>query len=346
MSTTSIKSELGIPASVRGGLESTRQAVGERVEAQREPSVPEMLLLANWRNCLLEVVALLAAISFVQQWLFSIDSPRGLPHPYWIPVLLASCQYGLSGGLMATCAASVALWFGLSPPSATQDFYAYAGMVALQPATWLASALILGGLRTLHIYQYGEIANELASCRRRAADVGDGFERALAEINALEERIAVETTSVAALSRGLSRLDLGDRRTAASSFGELFRVGADISTFTLYLKERELYRPVYAVEDNIARATASMQPRAASAIEAMLKASVCIGTTYDVADTASANPYCVVRVPSATDASEPVAVVVCALGRPPDDEFRRRAVELGGALAAILAACPAAGGRS
>ena len=348
MSATSIKNELGIPASVRGSLETVRHAIGDRVEVQREPSVPEMLLLANWRNCLLEIVALLVVISFAQQWLFSLDHARELPHPYWIPVLLASSQYGLSGGLMATCAASVAFWFGLPPPSATQDFYAYAAMVAVQPGTWLASALILGGLRTLHIHQSGEIANELALCCRHAADVCDGFERALEEINALEQRIAIGTASVGALSRGLTQLDLSDRRTAASSFGELFRVGAGLSTFTIYLKEGEFYIPVYAVEDDIAQATTSMQPRPATTIDAMLDQSVRLGATYDVTDNPSTNNCCVVRVPSADVAPEPVAIVVCTLSEPPDDEFRRRAGDLGRVLATFLTVCrpPSAGGCS
>ena len=56
-------------------------------------------------------------------------------------------------------------------------------------------------------------------------------------------------SSVAALSRSLSLIDMSDRRAAAMSFCELFRVGAGAGTFTFYLRDRDGYVPVWAVEE-------------------------------------------------------------------------------------------------
>jgi hypothetical protein len=109
--------------------------------------------------------------------------------------------------MIATVAASVLYLFRLSPPSGAQEYYAYAGMVAVQPAAWLATALVLGGLRNLHIHQSAELADQIAACRRRANDLSDALERATAEISALERRIALDMSSVAALSRSFSLID-------------------------------------------------------------------------------------------------------------------------------------------
>jgi hypothetical protein len=106
-----------------------------------------------------------------------------------------------------------------------------------------ADADRVGGLRDLHIHQCAELADQLAASRRSASDLTDGLDRAAAEINALERRIAFDMSSVAALPRSLSQIDMSDRRAAATSLGELFRVGAGIGTFTIYLKESESYTP-------------------------------------------------------------------------------------------------------
>jgi len=224
MSTTSIKNGFVAPAFPRDCREAGGYRASDGGATHREPPLLEVLSLVDWRRPVLETFVFLAVVAVLQRWLFGIAEIAGLPHPYWLPVLLASCQYGVSGGLIATVMASVVYWFGLSPPSAAQDFYAYAGTVAVQPAAWLATALVLGGLRNLHIHQSTELADQLAACRRRERDLGDGLERATAEIGALERRIAVDVSSVAALSRSLSLIDMSDRRAAAASYGELFRV--------------------------------------------------------------------------------------------------------------------------
>ena len=190
MSTISVNKGLVVPELPGNSYEARSYTASDGGVARGGRSLLKLISLAGWRRQILETFVFLAVIAVLQRRLFGAEEIPGLPHPYWLPVLLASCQYGVRGGMIATVVASVVYLFGLSPQSAAQDFYAYAGTVAVHPAAWLATALVVGGLRNLHIHQYAELADELAASRRRASDLGDGLERATAEINALERRIA------------------------------------------------------------------------------------------------------------------------------------------------------------
>lgn len=341
MSTTSIKSGFVVQTFSRDCLEAGGNMATDDGAAHREPQLLDMLSLAGWRKPVLETFALLAVIAVLQRWVFGAAEIPGLPHPYWLPVLLASCQYGVSGGMIAAVAASLVYWFGLSPPSAAQDFYTYVGMVAIHPAAWLATALVLGGLRNLHIHQSAELADALAVCRRRANDLSGGLERATAEISALERRIAVDMSSVAALSRSFSLIDMSSRRAAAASYGELFRVGTGAATLTIYLKDSDGYVAVWAVEDRAARSTRSMEPLPSTTIEAMTAENAGHGGTGDVGEGETGTRRYVVRVSPSDIGSEPLAVIVCERDPSQDvKQFRRRADELGRALATLLQACP------
>ena len=343
MSTTSIGGRFVFPAIARARGKHTGQEPGDGCGARREPGLLEILSLSGWRMLTLETLSLLVLIAALRHWYFGFTQIPGLPHPYWIPVLLASSQYGVSGGMIATVAACVAYFFELSPQSATQNFYAYAATIAIQPTAWLMTALILGGLRSLHIYQAAELAERLATCRRCADDLADGLERATAEITALERRIATDTSSVAALSRSLSKIDLSDRRAAAASFGELFRVGCGASTFTLYLKSSgSCYLPVFAVKDNVACSTRPIDLLRPARLDALAIETVPNKATRNVDNGDGGAARHVVLIPPSNVSAEPLAAIVCQALHPSQDvsQFRRRADEFGRAFAAVLSACP------
>jgi hypothetical protein len=290
---------------------------------------------------LLETLALLAVVTALQRWFFSAATFSGLPHPYLLPVLLISSQYGTSGGLAAAVAASLVYWLGFSTPSAGQDFHVYAGTFAVQPAVWLATALVIGGLRSLHIHQFAELADQLVADRRRADELACGLERAIAEIGALEGRIATDMQSVAALSRSFADIDLSDRRAAAASFAELFRVGTGTSTFTIYLKDAVGYVPVHTVEKGATRSPRPAAPLALATITETTSCDIADHAMGDAVEGELVGARCVVPVGRGGENSEPLAVIVCE--RRPSQEprqFRRRASELSRAFATILNACP------
>jgi hypothetical protein len=341
MSTTPMKNGLMVPAFSREYREAGAYGTSDGGAAPAEQPLLEMISLAVWRKRVLETLVFLAVITVLQRWLFGTAEIAGLPHPYWLPVLLASCQYGLSGGMIAAVAASVMYWFGLSPPSAAQDFYAYAAIVAVQPATWLATALVLGGLRNLHIHQSAELADQLAASRRNASDLCGGLDLAAAQVDALERRIAADMSSVAAFSRSLSLIDMSDRRAAAASFGELFRVGTGTATFGVYLKDAEGYVPVWAIEEDTTRSPISMERLSSAAVDDMMHGSARHGATDEAGEGEPGIRRYAVQVSRSDVGSQPLAVIVCDL-HPSQDarQFLRRADELSRALAVILYACP------
>jgi len=341
MSPTSIRSGFIAPALPAGAHEAGGYRGDDAGTARGGRSRLEKPSFLSWRKPAVETLVVVAVIAVLQHGLFGAAEFPGLPHPYWLAVLLASCQYGVRGGMIATVAASIVYLFELSPQSAAQDFYAYAGAAAVQPAAWLATALVIGGLRNLHIHQYAELADQLAACRRRASDLSDGLERAAAEINALERRIAVDLSSVAALSRSLSQIDMTDRRSAAMSLGELFRVGTGGGTFTIYLKDGGEYVPVWALEENSARSTKSMESLPAATIESIMIESLRRGTPDDAGGSESGARRYVVGVPASDAGSSPLAAIVCELQPSQDSrQFHRRAEELVRMFATILYACP------
>jgi hypothetical protein len=298
-----------------------------------------LIALTGWRRQLLETLVFLAVIVALQRRWSGVEEIPGLPHPYWLPVLLASCQYGVRGGMVATVAASVVYWFELPPASAAQDFYTYAGTVAVHPAAWLATALVVGGLRNLHMHQYAELTEELAASRLRASDLGEALEGATAEINALERRIASDMSSLGAVSRSLSLIDLSDRRAAAMSCGELFRIGSGARTFTVYLRDLDGYAPVWAIENDAPHPIKAIPLLSLTAIESIRNRSE--SRIAEVRGTDSAAGRYLVSVPSLDVGAPPLAAIVCELQSIQDAKwFHRRANELGRAFATILYACP------
>jgi hypothetical protein len=340
MSTLSVNEDLvvrGLPQT-SGGADA--DGADNSGAARRRRSHLKMHSFAGWRRQAVETLVFLAIIAVLRH-VFRSAEVLGLPHPYWLPVLLAACQYGVRGGLIATVAAALLYLFELSPPSAAQDFYTYAGTVAIQPAAWLATALVIGGLRDLHIHQYTELADQLAASRRSASDLTDGLDRAVGEINALERRIAFDMSSVAALSRSLSQIDLSDRRSAAAGLGELFRVGAGVRTFTVYLQENGSYTPVWALEDDSPRSIRSMAPISSTAMESMLVESARRGNTNDSGGSESDARRYVAAAPPSGAGFKPLAAIVCELLESQDTRpFHCRAEEFGRMFATVLQACP------
>lgn len=240
-------------SSGRRSLPSGQMSLLEGGRAGPDRPLAEMLSIADWRSFLPETVGLLALMSLALVLYPAAFAALGMPHPYWVPILLMSCQYGVMAGLFATLAATAAFFLGGLPDrSAGQEFYAYAAVVAGQPSAWLGTALILGALRSLHIHHQNQLREELQQTRHSAEDLADGLERAVGEVARLERRIATDSSTLASFIHGLSRLDLSDRASLAESLADLLRHGLGATTFAVYLRHGGLLEPLLAVENGAA----------------------------------------------------------------------------------------------
>ena len=295
---------------------------------RREWSLSEILSLTDAWKFVPESIGLLALILLAQSWLTDGRvAASGLPHPFWIPVLLMSGQYGIMGGLFATLAATAAYFMvGLPAQSAIQDFYDYAGIVAVQPCAWFGTALVLGGLRTLHIHHHADLQERFEQTELMAEEVAYGLERAVSEIERLEQRIATDTSTRAALLHGLAKLDVTDRRAVVGSIADVIRFGAGATSFAVYLAGPRGLEPCVGVEDGVILATASIPP---------------LPTPDAGADQEHTHmPLC---VPIGSTDGEPAGVVVCTRLNPSQDSAiaYHRLSEIGRVLAALLSTCPA-----
>jgi polysaccharide biosynthesis protein PelD len=113
------------------------------------------------------------------------------PHPFWIPVLLLSVQYGIGGGLAAALSAIAINWMINWPQQAGgEDLYDYWLRVWREPILWLAAAIILGALRAQHMYKLAVLVERLADADLQRQSIASLCNTLKAHCEALERRIA------------------------------------------------------------------------------------------------------------------------------------------------------------
>ncbi|HTI80385.1 MAG TPA: hypothetical protein VL614_08025 [Acetobacteraceae bacterium] len=234
-------------------MSALRQSQSRSGRPLPERTLSELLLVADWHWFVSETLGLLAIVMLVRPLLpDGLAGDGTLPHPFWIAVLLMSAQYGVMGGLFAALSASTAyLLDGLPAQSAMQDFYGYAGVVAVQPCAWCATALVLGGLRTLHIHSQTTLEDQLDQTSLTADALADALQSALREIDRLEQRIATDTTTSASLLDSLAKLDISDRRTLLTRMAEVIRWGVGATDFMICLGGLRGEKPYLVSKDGV-----------------------------------------------------------------------------------------------
>jgi hypothetical protein len=312
-----------------------------------QPSLTEIMSLSDWPRFVPESLGLLVVISLVRMALpGGLAGLENIPHPFWIPVLLMSAQYGIMGALFATMAVTGVFFASELPPQyASQDFYAYAGMVAVQPCAWFAAALVLGGLRTLHIHHYGELQDRLDETRLSAEDLADGLEHAVSETRRLEQRIAGDSSTLASFLHSLAKLELRDRRSLVASIADVIRYGVGSTSFAIYLRGAHGMEPCLGVEDGVGVASTSIAPLPSCltrevAGEAPGAASDAVTGLAPGRDSGlGALHWAPIRC---SGSAETVGLVVCTRLQPSRDPVIavRRLNEVCCVLAVLLSACP------
>jgi hypothetical protein len=314
----------------------------QRSNPAREPSLVEMMSLSDWCRFVPESVGLLVVILVIRAVL-PAGSLGSMPHPFWIPVLLMSSQYGIMGGLFATLAATASFFVsGLPVQSATQDFYAYAGIVAAQPCAWFGTALILGGLRSLHIHHQTELQERLDQTGLAAEDLADGLERAISEIERLEQRIAGDSSTLASFLHSLAKIELSDRASLLASIADTIRYGVGATSFAIYLKGANGLEPCLGVEDGSRVKPAAIAPLAPPLLQQIRCGGGATGAAPAMMGSdclARTPPWALIRGAGVTDS---VGIVVCHRLQPSQDPAVavRRLKEVCDVLAVFLSACP------
>ena len=148
---------------------------------------------------LIETITLFALIEALCL-LFDISPGEVVPHPYWIPVILLSVQYGTFNALVAAITAiTLVLFSGLSVQATGEDYYHYLARVSLEPALWLCVATFLGEVRMRHIMENRRIVGELSKMKKERKVIADYCRQLTEHIEELEHKLVVQNN----LQRGV-----------------------------------------------------------------------------------------------------------------------------------------------
>src|SRR3954447_11674816 len=83
------------------------------------------------------------------------------PHPFWIPVVLLSLQFGTNAGLLAVLTAGTCLLAGNLPEQMlSEDRFSYLLHLSTHPLLWLATALVIGEMRSRQLRSAHELLEE------------------------------------------------------------------------------------------------------------------------------------------------------------------------------------------
>jgi hypothetical protein len=322
--------------------------IARKARGAADGSLLELLSLANWRKFIPESLGLLGVIWVLQATVLQNASFfSSSSHPFGIPVLLVSSQYGIMGGLFSTIAATGAYFIaGVPPRSATQDFYNYATVVAAQPCLWFVAALLIGGLRTLHIHQQSVLHEDLTAVRAAAEDLATGLERATAEIERLERRIAIDSTTLAAFTRSLTGLELEDRASLLTSMADVIRYGVGAMSFAIYLGDGDALQPALGMEHGSRVPAAGVAPASPDLLERVRAFPASADHTRAAALRTDADPICA-PIPS-SDGQAAIGLVVCNHLIPSQDHgvAANRLTDVAGLLGRLLASCPNVAART
>jgi hypothetical protein len=151
-------------------------------------------------------IMLIFSLLMVVEWIIpgsaSLSSMN--PHPFWLPVVVLSIQYGSATGLFVAAVATAASWVA-GWPAATpdEDFYSYSMRVWREPVLWTLSSLVIGGLRSRQIAECSDLKERLRAAEKQrdtiAKMAGDlqtclaGLERAVATQKAQTVEGALES---------------------------------------------------------------------------------------------------------------------------------------------------------
>jgi len=138
-------------------------------------------------------LGLFFAVAFALQYALSgqIGPFETAPHPFWIPVILLTVQYGTIEGMIA---ASAALFFyvllGWSPQGGGEEFYAYITRISAEPALWIISAAVFGTFRDRQIRLVAQLQQDLRRAGEQRDSIGDFCRKTQSLNKKLQRQIA------------------------------------------------------------------------------------------------------------------------------------------------------------
>jgi polysaccharide biosynthesis protein PelD len=186
-------------------------------------------------------IAVLFSVLLGAEWLYpGIELFDIRPHPFWVPVLLLSLQYGtVSGLLAASVAIALRAWAGFPEQSGSESYFTYLVKIWIEPILWIGAAVLLGQFRMRQIGQKQELVfqvGELASQRGALADYAKNLRD---HSTALERQIAGRNEP--GIMQTLQAIDAAYERAATGNDEQLSETLAQVMSLALPGSEATLY---------------------------------------------------------------------------------------------------------
>jgi hypothetical protein len=141
-------------------------------------------------TALLEIAVLFGLIIGLG-WLTGQDLADLRPHPFWVPVLLLSLQYGTVSGLLAAGIATAFTGLGQLPEQVVgETYFVYFLRIWIEPILWIASAVLLGQFRMRQIANKMELVRQVQELAAQRTSLADYSGKLRQRCEALERRLA------------------------------------------------------------------------------------------------------------------------------------------------------------
>lgn len=199
----------------------------------------------HW-NAIIELVAFLGVAALLQLTLLEPGTLASMrPHPFWVPVVLVSLQYGTTDGIAAVAASVLTQWLlGWPTPESGQEYLVYTTVTMYEPVLWLGTAIIIGEFRQRQIGEtqglraiIEELHDERESLSRHLIQTNERVCRLEAELAAIRPDQGQELIDALAV---LHALDL-DHSRFQRAVADAARIVVGAETFSLFeLREDSL----------------------------------------------------------------------------------------------------------
>jgi hypothetical protein len=181
---------------------------------------PKLSFLPN-RLGVIELALFFAiALAIEQLWLAPTTFASLQPHPYWLPVIALSLQYGTADGLLAALMAIlISLVTGWPTQGVEEDYYAYVIRTWAEPVGWILVAILVGEVRGRQRLSFAQLERDLADSQRKVTTIAAHSRLLEGKVCRLERRLSVsDGQTVDGALNALAGLQSGDAAAWQLSF--------------------------------------------------------------------------------------------------------------------------------
>src|SRR3954469_2262931 len=196
-------------------------------------------------SALLQIVGFFVVALAIDYTLLEGDRFAALqPHPFWIPVILLSLQFGTSAGLLAVLTASACLLIGNLPEQMlSEDRFSYLLHLSAQPLLWLAAALVIGEMRSRQLRRVQEVLEEHDRVETERDTIAAAYQNMKGAKMDLEMRVAGQVRTLAATCEALAGVNLFAEE-ALSNAHRVIKGVLSPQAFSLFLIDGDTLRGV------------------------------------------------------------------------------------------------------